>query len=66
MAITIKAIHNESGKQFDFSKSDWYNYSQTGLYTYVKTIVTEDEPVSRGTSFEPVKPVTKSGCGCGK
>lgn len=64
--ITIKARHNESGKVYEFSKADWWNYSQTGLYTYVSTEITEDEPASRSLNPAPKKVVTKSGCGCGK
>ena len=67
MTVKIKARHNESGKIYEFSSSDWWNYSQTGLYTYVSTTTTDDEPESRSAPKTKTKTVvTKSGCGCGK
>lgn len=64
--ITIIARHNESGKEYKFSKADWWNYSQTGLYTYVRTEISEDEPEARSIEPKTVTVTTKSGCGCGK
>jgi|31_taG_2_1085359.scaffolds.fasta_scaffold02150_2 hypothetical protein len=66
MAVEIKAKHNESNKIYYFSSADWWNYSQTGLYTYLGTRITEDEPEARNAPKTGTKIVTKSGCGCGK
>ena len=63
--ITIKARHNESGKIYEFSKMDWWNYSQTGLYTYVSTHATDPKTNARSAP-KTATVVTKSGCGCGK
>jgi len=65
MTVKIKARHNESGKIYEFSKMDWWNYSQTGLYTYLSTSIDESEPTARSAP-KTAKVVTKSGCGCGK